>query len=79
MITLFGIKNMNQFFNVVDQCNGPVIAAFSENEEYDLETNKSIRKNMQLLCNGYQGSLCLKLTCSEDIIRMIDYMSKSYC
>lgn len=79
MITLFGINDVNKFFNTVDECNGPVIAAFSDKEEYDLKTNNAVRKNLQLLHDGYQGSIDLKLSCSEDVIRMIDYMAKSYC
>lgn len=79
MITLFGINDMDQFFKTVDKCNGPVIAEFAENEKYDLKSNVRMRNNLQLLHDGYQGSINLKLSCSEDIIRMIDYMAKSYC
>jgi len=71
-ITLYGISDMEKFFNTIDSCTGSVFVDF-EDMICDLKGNQMLRRLMMKTPHDFRG--VLKLCCSaEDVAKIFGFM-----
>ena len=69
-LTFYGVKDMNQFFELVDSCREPVYLDLPDEAACDLRNNTEIQALMK-----WMARVRLQSNCSEDAGRLVHYMA----
>ena len=75
-LTFYGVKDMNQFFELVDSCRGPVYLDLPDEAACDLRNNTEIQALMKWMApEAGLERVRLQSNCSEDAGRLVHYMA----
>ena len=75
-LTFYDVKDMNQFFKLVDSCREPVYLDLPDQSACDLRNNREIQALMKWMApkTGIE-KVRLQSNCSEDAGRLVHYMA----
>ena len=75
-LTFYGVKDMNQFFELVDSCREPVYLDLPDETACDLRNNTEIQALMKWMApETGMARVRLQSNCSEDAGRLVHYMA----
>ena len=75
-LTFYGVKDMNQFFELVDCCQQPVYLDLPDASVCDLRNNKEIQALMKWMApKAGIERVSVQSNCSEDAGRLLHYMA----
>ena len=75
-LTFYGVKDMNQFFELVDSCREPVYLDLPDEAACDLRNNTEIQALMEWMApEAGLERVRLQSNCSEDAGRLVHYMA----
>ena len=75
-LTFYGVKDMNQFFELVDSCRESVYLDLPDEAACDLRNNTEIQALMKWMApEAGLERVRLQSNCSEDAGRLVHYMA----
>ena len=75
-LTFYDVKDMNQFFKLVDSCREPVYLDLPDESSCDLRNNREIQALMKWMApKAGIERVRLQSNCSEDAGRLVHYMA----
>lgn len=75
-LTFYDVKDMNQFFQLVDSCREPVYLDLPDETACDLRNNTEIQALMKWMApETGMARVRLQSNCSEDAGRLVHYMA----